>query len=264
MPRKLMPDHKDYPENKDLCQRGCDGVARSGAKYNKCGVCGADDSLCLPPCCEVAPKPSQTCCGPDGGQVFGKCFGSNATAPELEGFICRPSDSTCVSSVPICVCPNAGKTNCWDRTQWTSQTKCQYGIWQDKCGQCGGDSTRCMGCDDTPFSGRVNDLCGQCDGDGSSCIGCDGVINSGKKRDSCGMCDGGDANKDICGECIFPPAEAGGSCKGCDDKPHSGKAVDACGVCGGANLCKWRDGDPPKESKGSTDAVVMDVFLGPV
>ena len=264
VPRKLMPDHKDYPENKDLCQRGCDGVARSGAKYNKCGVCGADDSLCLPPCCEVAPKPSQTCCGPDGGQVFGKCFGSNATAPELEGFICRPSDSTCVSSVPICVCPNAGKTNCWDRTQWTSQTKCQYGIWQDKCGQCGGDSTRCMGCDDTPFSGRVNDLCGQCDGDGSSCIGCDGVINSGKKRDSCGMCDGGDANKDICGECIFPPAEAGGSCKGCDDKPHSGKAVDACGVCGGANLCKWRDGDPPKESKGSTDAVVMDVFLGPV
>ena len=261
---KLMPDEPDFEENKNLCMQGCDGVIKSGAKYNKCGICGADDSVCLPPCCEVAPKPSATCCGANGGQVYGKCFGDKADDVALRSFVCSQADITCVASAPTCVCPNADKSNCWDRTVWTDKVKCEYGIWQDQCGKCGGDSTTCMGCDNMPYSGRVNDLCGQCDGDGSSCVGCDGVINSGKERDSCGVCDGGDANRDICGVCIFAPAEPGASCKGCDNKPHSGKAIDACGECGGSNLCKWRDGDPPPESGGSTDAVVMEVPLGPV
>ena len=200
----------------------------------------------------------------NGGQVYGKCFGDKADDVALRSFVCSQADITCVASAPTCVCPNADKSNCWDRTVWTDKVKCEYGIWQDQCGKCGGDSTTCMGCDNMPYSGRVNDLCGQCDGDGSSCVGCDGVINSGKERDSCGVCDGGDANRDICGVCIFAPAEPGASCKGCDNKPHSGKAIDACGECGGSNLCKWRDGDPPPESGGSTDAVVMEVPLGPV
>jgi len=140
---------------------------------------------------------------------------------------------------------------------------CEFGIYQDACGKCGGDGKSCMGCDGVPFSGTVKDQCGLCDGDGTSCRGCDGIVNSGKVRDLCGECDGGNAKRDICGVCVFPPEQPGLSCSGCDDgsgaKAHSGKAVDACGVCGGSNLCKWRDGDPPVESKGSTDAVVMDV-----
>ena len=93
-----------------------------------------------------------------------------------------------------------------------------------------------------------------CEGDDTSCIGCDNVVNSGKFEDDCGVCDGGNSAKDICGVCFGDNTE----CAGCDKIPYSGKAVDACDVCGGNNYCKWRDGDPPPESEGSFEAVVME------
>ena len=200
----------------------------------------------------------QWCDGvPGSGKTFNKCGRCGA----LDN-VCLSPCCEAGSSIPGCV--NSQSFNCWTRMNWLDRTKgCEYGVYQDLCGKCGGDSSTCQGCDLKPFSGRVNDLCGECDGDGSSCVGCDGQINSGKVRDSCQVCDGGDMNRDICGVCIFPPDKEGLSCSGCDGKPHSGRAVDACGECGGANLCKWRDGDPPPESKGSTDAVVLDVSLGP-
>uniref|UniRef100_A0A7S0QNM0 IPT/TIG domain-containing protein n=1 Tax=Cryptomonas curvata TaxID=233186 RepID=A0A7S0QNM0_9CRYP len=133
-------------------------------------------------------------------------------------------------------------------------------IFPDKCGKCGGDSTSCAGCDGKPFSGKLYDFCGVCGGDNTSCIGCDGVVHSGKVKDLCGICDGGNRRRDVCGSCITDNSQ-GLSCAGCDGVPFSGKSIDACGVCGGTNQCKWRDGQPPADSKGSTAAVVMLVSL---
>ena len=44
------------------------------------------------------------------------------------------------------------------------------GATEDVCGVCGGDGTRCLGCDGAPSSGHRRDVCGVCRGDGSSCL----------------------------------------------------------------------------------------------
>ena len=233
-------DSEAYERNKFLCKQGCDGVLNSGKTYNKCGKCGQADSVCLPPCCD--------------NQVLGDPQ-IPPSAQELK--------TTCVQK------NSEPPTNCWSRQEWRLKTEgnggegtgCEFGVTKDRCGKCGGDNSTCLGCDRLPFSGHIRDICGQCDGDGSSCSGCDGVPNSGLVLDFCKVCNGGNVNRDVCGKCVFPPDTPGTSCAGCDGKPHSGKALDACGVCGGSNTCKWRDGDPPAESKGSTDAVWMDVPL---
>ena len=173
-----------------------------GAKIDRCGVCGGDDSSCV---------------------ITTECPVKNCT-------ICCGCDSKLQPILP------------------------------DKCGKCGGDSTSCAGCDGIPFSGKLYDFCGKCGGDNTSCIGCDGVVHSGKVKDLCGICDGGNSRRDVCGTCITDNSQ-GLSCAGCDGVPFSGKSMDACGVCGGTNLCKWRDGLPPSDSKGSTAAVVMQVSL---
>jgi len=188
----------DCTDGCDPCTWDCNGEhskTKTGATYDKCGVCGGDGSTC------------------DKG------------AHLLD--------------------------------DWTLNTACKAKVFVDKCGKCGGDNTTCWGCDKSSFSGKVKDACGKCDGDGASCKGCDGVINSGKKLDACGKCDGKDVDRDVCGVCDGN----GDSCAGCDRIPYSGKAMDACGKCGGTNRCKWRDGFPPAESGGSTDAVVLLVPL---
>jgi hypothetical protein len=180
--------------------QGCDGVIQSKKQFNRCGQCGVDNSVCKPLCCDEGITPailSQLV-------VPGQCVGFR-----------NPNGA------PNWVAPG------WTRSEWRMQTGgvggmsgCEFGIYQDACGKCGGDGKSCMGCDGVPFSGTVKDQCGLCDGDGTLCRGCDGIVNSGKVRDLCGECDGAKR--------------------------------DACGVCGGSNLCKWRDGDPPVESKVST------------
>lgn len=54
---------------------------------------------------------------------------------------------------------------CGGRDEDCGDTDCAYDI----CGVCGGDGTTCLGCDNVPLSGRVNDKCGQCDGLGLTC-----------------------------------------------------------------------------------------------
>jgi len=159
-----------YEENKELCKQGCDGVSSSLKLYNKCGTCGGDNANCLPPCCENA-----------------------ADILHSQGKL---------SNVPGCVDPQPSNwkdlnlvpntpDNCWSRYVWGMNTlQCEFGVYVDPCGRCGGDGSTCKGCDGQPFSGRVKDLCGTCDGDGSSCVGCDGIVNSGKMKDACGVCDG--------------------------------------------------------------------------
>jgi hypothetical protein len=165
--------------------------------------------------------------------------------------VCGGDDSSCVITAE---CPVKNCTICCG-----CDSNLQP-IFPDKCGKCGGDSTSCAGCDGKPFSGKLKDFCGECGGDNSSCIGCDGVVHSGKVKDLCGICDGGNRRRDVCGVCITDNSQ-GLSCAGCDGVPFSGKSMDACGVCGGTNQCKWRDGQPPADSKGSTAAVVMLVSL---
>ena len=158
------------------------------------------------------------------------------------------------------VCGGDGST-CMNNEErlddWTFKTGCRAGVFVDKCGKCGGDGSTCRGCDGVEFSGKVFDVCNVCDGDGSSCKGCDGIVNSGKVLDMCGVCDGGNLDRDVCGVCGGDDS----SCAGCDGVPYSDRAVDACEECGGTNRCKWRDGNPPQESGGATDAVVLIVPL---
>jgi hypothetical protein len=138
----------------------------------------------------------------------------------------------------------------------------------DLCSECGGNNA-CVGCDNVPFSGKVNDACNVCGGTNACmtdcsasglmpdkcnvcggknlCLGCDGVPNSLATVDLCGVCGGQnacigcDGNRDgkqldRCGVC-------GGNndCVGCDDVAYKGgepkKVYDVCGVCGGTNAC---------------------------
>jgi len=271
---------------------GCDGVVSSNAAKDVCGVCLGTGLSCQG-CDAVASIPPKQLdsCGTCGGANFGACDKRDASnlVPCNYGsltpqYICRQGcdgesgsgskydrcgacngdNSTCFD-IPECradspACPTINKgcacSACADK--WKQLTQgCQCGVFQDACGKCGGDSTSCLGCDGKPMSGKVFDRCGQCDGDNSRCLGCDGVVNSGKKFDLCGVCDGGNAARDICGIC----GGDGSSCTGCDDKIYSGKAVDACDECGGVNRCKWRDGDPPASSQGSTDAVPLTLTI---
>ncbi|EKX51607.1 hypothetical protein GUITHDRAFT_134503 [Guillardia theta CCMP2712] len=94
----------------------------------------------------------------------------------------------------------------------SSSSACNVSM--DVCGECGGDSTLCWGCDkvsegergpreertgreavgagqeEVPNSGKVPDRCGVCGGQ-NACVGCDGVPFSGLLVDACGVCNGG-------------------------------------------------------------------------
>jgi hypothetical protein len=266
---------------------GCDGEPGSPKRTDACGKCldpalkNTDDTVFFNTF-------NQSCVGCDGTsrlppkqfdhkQVCGGGFfgavgctyyedGVLVMKPDVNGLeTCRKGCDGVVdsrSTYDRCgVCNGDGSTCASEsvalQNDWTHKTGCKAGVYVDQCGRCGGDSSSCQGCDGVPFSGKVFDVCNVCDGEGSSCKGCDGVVNSGKVNDLCGTCDGGNLDRDVCGVC----AGDSSSCAGCDSIPYSGKAVDACSVCGGNNRCKWRDGDPPPESGGSTDAVVLLVPL---
>lgn len=274
---------------------GCDGVMGSNSKKDICGVCkgsalsckGCDDLSTIPPkqldACAVCggsnwgscdKSPSLVTPVPCNYQTLSPryiceqgCDGNKGSGAKYDKCgVCKGDGSTC-TDIPQCrvgapECPDAVNQGCACKAcaeEWLARTGCMCNVTQDACGKCGGDGSECLGCDNVPMSGKVKDLCGICDGDNSQCLGCDGVINSGKKFDLCNKCDGGNADRDLCGVC----GGDGSSCTGCDGLIHSGVAVDACGVCGGTNRCKWRDGDPPAASKGSTDAVSVTLLLSP-
>lgn len=260
---------------------GCGGI--KGAVEDICGVCQGDGSTCLG--CDGQTSEEgipfqrdgcQQCLGPPALGFFGACE-IDATTREVVAKcnyttfepkeLCKQDCSGELKGAKFDRCGRCGGPNIdncdalnLDYTNWTEQTGCAFGVYTDECGMCGGDGSSCRGCSNeegtlgVPFSGLVPDLCGVCEGDDTSCIGCDNVINSGKVEDDCGVCDGGNRDKDICGVCFGDNT----MCAGCDGIPYSGKAVDACEICGGNNYCKWRDGDPPPESEGSFEAVVLE------
>ena len=144
----------------DVCILDCGGRPYGARQYDRCGVCGGDNSTCIvTSSCPVLH--CTICCGcdeefhPVTTDPCGKCGG--------DGTSCMGCDGV----------PFSGKLI-------------------DKCGVCGGDSSSCIGCDGVIHSGKVPDLCGVCDGGnrnrdvcgvctsnptqfGETCSGCDSV-----------------------------------------------------------------------------------------
>lgn len=100
----------------------------------------------------------------------------------------------------------------YDDGNSTNSTGCDgLGADYDECGDCGGDNSGCLGCDNIPNSGLKWDNCGECGGD-DKCLTCDGL---GGRYDACGLCNGDNS-----------------TCGGCDGR---GSKYDDCGVCDGDN-----------------------------
>jgi hypothetical protein len=85
----------------------------------------------------------------------------------------------------------------------------------DECGEVNGDNSTCLGCDDVPNSGIVNDAGGVCGGSGIP----EGNCNcDGNTLDECGVCGGNGIPEGNC-DC-------------------NGNVLDECGVCGGdSTIC---------------------------
>ena len=239
---------------------GCDGVPFSTLIWDKCLMCGEDDS---------------TCKGCDGVANSGAKYDGCQGMYNPKG-LCGGDNSTCAGCDGI---PNIGTV-------------------LDVCSVSGGDNSTFKGCHGilvhllvtarTGLRPKVFDNCmsqqnprGVCGGCDASCKGCDGRVNSGKRYDKCGRC--GDftnifdaANNgvgpnswysrssvdnctlglelcatgfvpDDCGTCIpfgSGPDVRNQACQGCDNRAGvcsyqyghiqiGGKVADQCGVCGG-------------------------------
>ena len=99
-------------------------------------------------------------------------------------------------------------------------SSCDDDEWTDSCGVVNGNNA-CLGCDNVPNSGLVNDACGVCDGTGyaDDCGVCDDDTNNDNSTcaQDCAGEWGGSAANDDCGVCNGPGIDE--NCE-CDGTPH--------------------------------------------
>lgn len=161
-------------ESSKRCLQNIDAdVATCNEKYVDSCPCRFSNSSCT----ECLSNPTQCgwCCNAEGptclegnlgGPTNGATCGSwNAQTCPTGG--CNPPclRGSCVCGK--CECPRTfGGDDC------SLIEGCDGIIGSEKvvdvCGECGGDGTKCLGCDGIPF-GKTYDICGVCGGDGSTC-----------------------------------------------------------------------------------------------
>ena len=99
-------------------------------------------------------------------------------------------------------------------------SSCDEDEWTDSCGVVNGNN-ECLGCDNVPNSGLVNDPCGNCDGSGyfDDCGVCDDITNNDNSTctQDCAGEWGGSAVNDDCGVCNGPGIDENCECNG---TPH--------------------------------------------
>lgn len=211
-----------------MCGRG---AGAAGTRYN----CGCDYSAltdlvaCSPGCDGV----------PGSGKSFdkcGRCGGDGSTCKGCDGV---ELSGTVFDSLGRCVPLKSHPTGCDGVVNSHKRA--------DKCGDCGGDGSRCAGqqisCTD---SAQEPDDCGVCrdpsaprDLKQMSCFGCDGIAFSGKLVDRCGVCDGDGRSCADKLNCIVTPCEFLQRPDYRFENPQRLEiwdrcwVYDACGVCGG-------------------------------